>query len=374
MNSETKKIILIVDDTSQVINLLRDILRPSYKVFFATDGAKALQAAISKIPDLILLDVMMPEMDGYEVCEKLKANEKTWNIPVIFVTARDDGQDEARGFASGAVDYITKPFSRAVVLARVKSHLELQQAKMILGRQNEEIRHQNDELQKTAQLRDDVDQIVRHDLKSPLNAIISSSDCLLNDDLKLEPVQEQFLRIIEESGYRMLDMINRSHDLYKMETGIYALNASPVDVLVICNKLIAELTRRMKTKKIDIIVLLNSQPACSNDVFVIAGEELLFYSMLSNLIKNAVEASHANEHITILLDRTDVATIKITNKGSVPVAIRNSFFDKYVTSEKTSGVGLGTYSAKLIAITQGGEIHLDTSVESETSIIIQFPY
>lgn len=121
--------ILVVDDERFNINVLSDLLKPNYKIMAAISGKQALKAAQSgNPPNLILLDVMMPEMDGYEVCKQLKADEKTRNIPVIFVTAMGQETDEEKGFAVGAVDYITKPISAPIVEARVKTQIELQQS------------------------------------------------------------------------------------------------------------------------------------------------------------------------------------------------------------------------------------------------------
>ena len=126
LQPEEKQVILIVDDVPANINVLSEILRPTYQVKVVTSGMMALKIAMqSNPPDLILLDVMMPEMDGYEVCRQLKANATTRNIPIIFVTAMDEVKDETTGFALGAVDYITKPVNPAIVQARVKTHLAL---------------------------------------------------------------------------------------------------------------------------------------------------------------------------------------------------------------------------------------------------------
>ena len=121
-----KQTVLIVDDAPMNIKILGETLKSDYKVRFATSGAKALEIAMSTSPpDLILLDIMMPKMDGYEVCQRLKAEKQTQNIPVIFITTRREEEDETRGLELGAVDYITKPFSLPIVKIRVKTHLEL---------------------------------------------------------------------------------------------------------------------------------------------------------------------------------------------------------------------------------------------------------
>jgi len=124
-DSIPKQKIMVVDDKAQNIHILMQTLKENYHMTAAINGKKALELAIINKPDLILLDIMMPEMDGYEVCEKLKADDETKNIPVIFITAKSEATDETKGFKLGAVDYITKPFSPLVVRARVKMHMEL---------------------------------------------------------------------------------------------------------------------------------------------------------------------------------------------------------------------------------------------------------
>ncbi|MFA5181550.1 MAG: response regulator [Syntrophales bacterium] len=125
-NNEQKQIILVVDDTPENLSLITSLLKDFYRVKIATNGTKALQIAVSnEPPDLILLDIMMPEMDGYEVCRHLKSDSQTAEIPVIFLTAKSEIEDELKGFDLGAVDFITKPISPPIVLARVRTHLRL---------------------------------------------------------------------------------------------------------------------------------------------------------------------------------------------------------------------------------------------------------
>jgi diguanylate cyclase (GGDEF)-like protein len=130
--SKLKPTLLIADDTSTNIELLDAVLGSDYEILFATTGAEALDLAIAETPDLILLDVMMPEMDGFEACTLLKADRRTAEIPVIFVTALNREAEETRGLEVGAIDFISKPFSPAVVRARVRNHLELKRQRDIL--------------------------------------------------------------------------------------------------------------------------------------------------------------------------------------------------------------------------------------------------
>ncbi len=134
MRPDGKERLLIVDDQSANIRVMAEVLRGEYELFFATSGAKALEIVAANDIGLVLLDVVMPEMDGFEVCRRLKADERTSRIPVIFVTAREETHDETRGFDAGAVDYIIKPIVPPIVRARVRTHLELKRARDLLER------------------------------------------------------------------------------------------------------------------------------------------------------------------------------------------------------------------------------------------------
>lgn len=130
--------ILIVDDIRTNVKFLVQSLKSDYEIFIADNGPRALELAALELPDLVLLDIMMPEMDGYEVCRRLKADERTQNISILFMTAKDGDHDEAKCFEQGAVDFITKPYNNTVVRARVKNHLELKRYRdfLALARKN----------------------------------------------------------------------------------------------------------------------------------------------------------------------------------------------------------------------------------------------
>lgn len=365
MQNRDKPCILIVDDTPENIDVLKGPLTPDYKIKIATNGQRALKIAGSeKPPDLILLDIMMPEMDGYEVCRKLQEKPDTRDIPVIFVTAMSEEADETHGFAVGGVDYIRKPITAAIVKARIKTHLALKQAR-------EALQQQNDALIEAARIREDVERIARHDLKTPLNVVIQGPEILL-EELDLMPEDEKLVRQIENAGYQMLDMINRSLDLYKMEQGSFVLDPKPVNLLPIIQRIIKELDVLIGKKKLVSQIILNGHQPGGDAQYILACDALLSYSMLANLIKNAIEASPEHGSITITLDHHTENCIAIKNRGAVPLDLRENFFDKYTTAGKPQGTGLGTYSARLIAQTQGGRIHLECE-ENSTTIRLTFP-
>lgn len=138
MTTEKAKI-LIIDDTPANIQILNEALQHEFKVFFALSGGEALEKVHALMPDLILLDVMMPDMDGFEVCRQLKEDAELYEIPVIFITALGQAEDESRGLKLGAVDYITKPFNPGLVLLRVRNHLELKNRRDMLEQRTSEL-------------------------------------------------------------------------------------------------------------------------------------------------------------------------------------------------------------------------------------------
>ena len=367
MHNTTPKI-LIVDDERFNITILVNLLKDEYKTIVAKSGEEALKRVATAIPpDLILLDIMMPGMDGYEVCRRLKADEQTSDIPVIFVTAMGEPEDEAKGLELGAIDYLTKPISPPIVKVRVRNHLALKFAR-------QQLEAQNRELIEAAQLREDVERISRHDLKNPLNAIIVYPQILRESGDNLRENQLKYIRKIETSGLRMLTMINRSLDLFKMERGIYPLQPVQVDLVAVIKKNFADLHRPNRAEKPRLRLILNTEPVADGATCYIRGEELLCYSMLANLIKNALEASPDEEHVTVALETDNEATlIHIHNNGVVPEQIRDRFFEKYITAGKSGGTGLGTYSARLIAETLDGSIGMTSSEQAGTTVTIRFP-
>ena len=359
--SDKRPAILVVDDVPANIRILADFLGEDHDIHVATRGAEAIDIARRVLPDIILLDVVMPEVDGYAVCRRLKADPATRDIPVIFVTARFAPEDEAHGLSLGAVDYIVKPASRAVVRARVKNHLELRSAREALARQNEE-------LKEAARLREDVDRIMRHDLKGPLTGIIGLPQLIL-DEGGLSEGQELYVRLIEESGFKMLSMINLSLGLFRMERGTYSLQAEPVDIVGMLQRLFLEFSPLCAAKKLTVALSRDGCEVAVGETVEVVGERLLLYTMFANCLKNALEASPRGGEVLIDLRQGDLVTVAMTNQGVVPLGIRERFFGKYVTEGKNDGTGLGAYSTRLIAETHGGKAAMATSDEAGTTTL-----
>jgi CheY-like chemotaxis protein len=338
--------ILIADDSETNILVLREFLDDAYDIAAATDGAQALQRIGEDPPDLVLLDIMMPGMDGYQVCERLKNDERTAEIPVIFITALDDVAAESRGLELGAIDFITKPFNPGIVKARVRNHIALREA---------------------ARLKEDVERIMRHDLKSPLATVITLPQLLLMDD-NLDDTQRDMLGRIEDAGYTLMAMVNLSTTLFRMERGSYELAPEDMDLAAVARKVLAGFSETADMRRIDLQLFVDG---CEPNTGVpFRGEELLCHSMLANLVGNALDASPRGGTVRVRMTASEGVRIDIVNAGDVPPRLRERFFEKYATAGKSRGTGLGTYSARLIARAHGGDIAMACGDGSVTVTVL----
>jgi len=227
-----------------------------------------------------------------------------------------------------------------------------------------ERRFQEEALRAGVRLREEVERMSRHDLKTPLNSMISMSR-LLREGGRLGRDEDELLGAIERAGYRILNMVNLSLDLFRMEQGKYEFRPVPVDLAEVARRVAADLEAQAASKGVAVMVLA---PGASTAY----GEELLCYSMLANLIKNAIEAAPDESVVRVALEaRGDALLTRVHNDGAVPEAVRARFFQKYATAGKSAGLGLGTYSARLMARVQQGDIALSTSEEKGTTVTVQ---
>ena len=227
------------------------------------------------------------------------------------------------------------------------------------------------ERKKLEQLRTDVESMTRHDLKTPLLGIVQIPALLLKGD-NLTPKQREFLQLLHDSGHRMLRTINMSLSLYRMEVGTYEYEPTAFDLLKAVRQVVEGTRLFADSQGVAVSMLLDYSEPDPSRAAIVVGEEHLCSTMLENLVKNAVESSPENETVVIKLESSK-RTLTVWNKGEVPEAIRAQFFEKYVTSGKKWGTGLGTYSAWLIAKICNWDISLDVATPGETSVIIHFP-
>jgi len=215
-------------------------------------------------------------------------------------------------------------------------------------------------LEENARLREDVERISRHDLKTPLNSILGAAR-LLHDDARLAPDQQELVGVLQRAGLRMLEMVNLSLGLFRMETGSYGLRPQAVNLREVVSRVLVDLHPYAEAHRVA-LRWGGSHPA----PLQVRGEELLCYSIVANLVKNAIEAAGAGNEVAIALAAGDPVTLTVHNPGAVPAEIAARFFEKYVTSRKSGGTGLGTYSARLMARAQQGELRMHTDGQATT--------
>lgn len=352
-----KSTVLIVDDIPTNIEVLAGVLKDEYAIKVAISGKKALEIADAFHIDLILLDIMMPVMDGFETCRQLKANPKTAHIPIIFLSARDGTEDVVAGLRLGAVDYVSKPADPTILKARLSAHL-------LLATAMQDVKRQNELLIENARLREDVERITRHDLKSPIAVALHGSQALL--DSPLTPGQREQAHMIETAAENALEMINRSLDVYKMEQGSYQPALQAFDL----GEMLARVCQQMALAFDDHDVqVAYDKPAGVTCL----GEPLLCYSLFNNVLKNAIEASPPGARVSVnIAPGYGNLHVMIDNAGDVPQAARARFFEKYAPTDKIGGNGLGTYSVRLMAEVQGGSVSMDTG-QGRTRLTITLP-
>jgi two-component system sensor histidine kinase/response regulator len=351
---EQKPTILVVDDESSNIDVAAGNLRDLYRVMAAKSGEHALKIVANDKYNirLILLDIMMPKMDGYQVCKSLKGHEASASIPVIFLSAKALVEDIKYGFDLGAVDYITKPLNGDLLRARVATHIRLQQQKLDLSAQVAT-------LKENAKLREDIEKITHHDLKAPLNNILFETYRLAD---------KKAAKSINRAVNNVVNMVNNSLNVYKIEQGIYTLMPQATNLNLLIDDAINAISSISHDKKIHFAL------SGFDSEYAIMAEPLLCLSIFNNLIKNAVEASPVNHTITIELthDNNDIC-FKLTNHGIITKHLRSSLFEKYSSSNHSTGTGLGTYSAKLMTEVQHGEISFNIINEQQTQFIVKLP-
>ncbi len=359
--------VLVVDDSPETLEILMSVLSESYAVVPARHGESALLKAFKPPhPDIILLDILMPDMDGFEVCRRLKEYPPTRDIPVLFLTAVPGQESELDGLNVGAVDYIRKPIFIPQVLARLAIHLELARSRKALAERNEI-------LEELVRLRDDMDRITQHDLKSPLAAVIGFSEVVL-EEAALSDYHAECLQRVTQAAQRILEMINRSLDLYKIETGRYLYDPKIFDIYKVAQRVCHDLHLLARPRSLTVVIRLE-EPWTEKGSCFLRADPTLCYFLLANLVKNAIEAAPPTTQVTVTIGAQDEAFIRIGihNQGVVDESVRDRFFEKYETFGKEKGTGLGTYSAQLMAQAQGGRISMETSHEAGTWVVVYLP-
>lgn len=230
------------------------------------------------------------------------------------------------------------------------------------------------EQKRLEQFKEDVDRIIQHDLRSPVISIINATQLALSE----EPLPEnatEMLHIIKEKGSFMLNQLSTSLVLYNIEAGAYLYEPSRIDLMKVIRNVLDEIRPLLENKHVSIDVILDEKQARTEDALIMDGNKLLAHSVINNLLTNAVEAVQSGQAVQLEVETGEPVTIRITNQGTVPPEIRDTFFKKYSTVGKTTGIGLGTYSASIITKTMHGTIDMETSDEkNQTVLTVRLPF
>jgi two-component system, sensor histidine kinase and response regulator len=337
---DTKISILIVDDEPSGFDVIESILfNKGYDLQYASNGMAAIKQIETALPDLILLDVMMPEMDGIEVCKKIKANPLWRHIPIIMVTALNSKMVLSRCLELGADDFVDKPVSALELRARVQSMLRLKK--------------QHDALQVSLQLRQDMSNMIVHDLRNPLTSIVLS--CAILKRTELQAKQQQKVEQILQAGQQLQSMIDSLLLMAKLESGKMVLDRSPANLCELASQAIADFQAIADSKHLQLISHLpNSNPSIDID-----GN--LLRRVLDNLLSNAIKFSPPSGQITVEVHHTDGKTcLQVADQGKgVRVDLRQAIFEKYAVDNSVQGIaqtGLGLAFCKMAIEAHNGRI------------------
>lgn len=354
--------LLIVDDVPENLQVLFALLTAEgYEVRRVRSGRQALQVVSVDPPDLILLDIRMPDLNGYQVCERLKANPETAMIPVIFLSALEDVLDKVKAFSLGAVDYISKPFKAEEVLARVQNQLTIQkqQHELIAARQTAEL---------ASRVKGDFLANMSHEVRTPLTAIIGFSQIL--QMTPLQPEQAEFVEIIQRNGQELLALLDDILEFSKLEADQYSLKTEEFTIKEIITTLDNTFVLQCKEKGIDLML----EPFFDLDA-ILFGPKTRLQQVLKNLLQNAIKFTQTG-YVRLVIKRQG----SVSPAGNLPMYFgvedtgcgisaedQTKIFAPFTQADTSStrnygGVGLGLTICQKILRRMGSELHLQSQL------------
>lgn len=376
-----KKKILIVDDNPKNIQIVGNILmKEDVNIAYAIDGAKAIELTQTNNFDLILLDIMMPGMDGFKVCELLRLQDSTKLIPIIFLTAKTDSDSILRGFKAGGNDYLTKPFNSAELTARVKTHLDLYTKQKQLDELNQSLEAKvtertsqleaaNRQLLNLEKAKSEFLSIISHELRSPLNGMIGLTTLLSQTDLTKE--QNEYLNSLAQTSRRLARFSEMALLITSLQTKNQTVEMYPVLVKVIIDIVIAEVHDILKEKEIKLTQYFEE------DSIQLLLDTDLIRKCISILIENAVYhlPIGGSVEIKIFESEPNIICIQVIDDGlgfdpEVLVTINDYITNGNMISKE--GVGLSLAAVKLIMDVHGGKIKIKNDPDGGAVICLMF--
>ncbi len=365
-----EKNILIVDDKLDNLKVLESTLeQQGYEVRKAINGSMALMGAIAELPDLVLLDIKMPDMDGYEVCRQLKANSKTQDIPVIFISALDDALDKVKAFDVGGVDYIVKPFQPEEIIVRVQNQLQILNLQQQLQVQNKQLTNLNQELVRSNQELEQFANVASHDLQEPLRMITSFSQLLAKRySGQLDEEADNIISFVVDGAKRMDKLIQAilaySH-VSSQARAFESVNCEEVIDIALSNL-------QLTIQKTNAQITRNTLP-------IIFGDKTQLVQLFQNIIANGMKYQKEESpviHIEAEIRQKDwLFSVKDNGIGIALQYHKRIFqiFQRLHTRQEYSGTGIGLAICKKIVDLHGGKIWVESEVGKGTSFLFTMP-
>ncbi|MGC9526059.1 MAG: ATP-binding protein [Limnospira sp.] len=364
--------ILIVDDTPDNLRLLSATLGDrDYEVRCAINGQLALMAVKNHPPDLILLDIKMPNMDGYEVCSTLKKMPEAADIPVIFLSALDDVLDKVKAFSVGGVDYITKPFQVEEVLARVENQLTIRRLQRQLKHQNLRLKQLNEDLKRSNQELEQFAYIVSHDLQQPLQTITGFAELMLTlkSQIQFEEEAEEYVLPILDEGMRLQELIKNLLHYSRVGT-----KRNPFE-MTDCNVVLAETLTNLHLAIAESNAMINH-----DDLPTVFGDRVQLGQLFQNLIGNALKYQRPGVPPTVTISavqKDEMWQFGIYDNGiGIPAEQSDrifQIFQRLHTSREYPGNGIGLAICRKIIDRHGGRIWVESEVGTGTSFYFTLP-
>ncbi|MGD2089647.1 MAG: response regulator [Candidatus Aminicenantes bacterium] len=397
-NHQEKSLILMVDDSPENLRVMANMLtNAGYRITIAKSAAKALQILDNITPDLILLDVMMPEMDGFELCRRLKTSETTREIPVIFLTIKTESEDIVKGFQSGGVDYITKPFNKTELLARVQNHLELKRSKEELKERSKEIEEKNRRLEEQSEKLKELDKIksrffanISHEFRTPLTLILGPLEQMIAACSDNDEEKKRKLTLMHRNAERLLRLINQLLELSKLESGKMKLQARKTNIISFVKGIIASFQPPARQKELDLVFQVeheNNHKAVLENMNIYI-DLLKMEDIMSNILVNAIKFTPPGGKIEVTVKGNPGTEapfpagwveISVCDTGhSIPSEQLNHIFDRFYQPDITyeyhqEGSGIGLTLAKELVELHHGTIEARSRVGEGSAFIIRLP-